>query len=54
MVMCIVIDCSKRFGRDRDVSFYRIPKVNFKKVLDTWSSAENAGPGFWQLFLGMV
>ena len=27
MVMCVVIGCSKRSGRDKDVSFYRIPKV---------------------------
>ena len=27
MVLCIVIGCYKRSGRDKDVSFYRIPKV---------------------------
>ena len=27
MVLCVVIECSKRSGRDRDVSFYRIPKI---------------------------
>jgi len=27
MVMCVVIGCSKRSGRDKDVSFYRIPKI---------------------------
>ena len=27
MVLCVVIGCSKRSGRDKDVSFYRIPKV---------------------------
>ena len=27
MVLCAVIGCSKRSGRDKDVSFYRIPKV---------------------------
>ncbi len=27
MVMCVVVGCSKRSGRDRDVSFFRIPKV---------------------------
>ena len=25
--MCVVISCSKRSGCDKDVSFYRIPKV---------------------------
>ena len=27
MVLCVVIGCSKRSGRDKDVSFFRIPKV---------------------------
>ena len=27
MVLCVVIGCSKRSGRDKDVSFYRIPKI---------------------------
>ena len=27
MVWCIVVGCSKRSGRDKDVSFYRLPKV---------------------------
>ena len=27
MVMCIVLGCSKRSGWDKDVSFYRVPKV---------------------------
>ena len=27
MVLCVVIGCSKRSGCDKDVSFYRIPKV---------------------------
>ena len=31
MVMCVVIGCSKRSGRDKDVSFYRIPKVISEK-----------------------
>ncbi len=26
-MLCIVVVCSKRSGRDKDVSFYRIPKV---------------------------
>ncbi len=26
-MQCIVVGCSKRSGRDKDVSFYRIPKV---------------------------
>ena len=31
MVMCVVIGCSKRSGIDKDVSFYRIPKVISEK-----------------------
>ena len=27
MVLCIVVGCSKRSGRDKDISFYRLPKV---------------------------
>ena len=27
MVICLVAGCSKRSGRDKDVSFYRIPKI---------------------------
>ena len=27
MLLCVVIGCSKRCGREKYVSFYRIPKV---------------------------
>ena len=27
MVLCLIVGCSKRSGRDKDVSFYRVPKV---------------------------
>ena len=27
MVLCVVVGCSKRSGRDKDVSFYRLPKI---------------------------
>lgn len=27
MVLCVVIRCSMRSGRDKTVSFYKIPKV---------------------------
>ena len=27
MVLCIVVGCSQRSGRDKDVSVYRLPKV---------------------------
>ena len=31
MVLCVVFGCSKRSGRDKDVSFFRIPKVIYNK-----------------------
>ena len=31
MVHCLVIGCTKRSGRDKDVSFYRVPKVIHNK-----------------------
>ena len=34
MVLCVVFGCSKRSGRDKDVSFYRIPKVITNKGED--------------------
>ena len=27
MVLCVVIGCLKRSGRERDVAFFRIPKI---------------------------
>ena len=34
MVLCIVFGCSKHSGRDKDVSFFRIPKVITNKGKD--------------------
>ena len=31
MVLCVVVGCSKRSGRDKDVSFYRLPKITSSK-----------------------
>jgi hypothetical protein len=31
MVLCLIVGCSKRSGRDKDVSFYRVPKVIHNK-----------------------
>ena len=31
MVLCLIVGCSKRSGRDKNVSFYRIPKVITRK-----------------------
>ena len=39
MVLCVVISCSKRSGRDKDVCFFRIPSKNMK-----WQ--KNGGLGF--------
>ena len=27
MVLCLVVGCSRRTGQDKDVSFYRLPRV---------------------------
>ena len=27
MVLCLIVGCSKRSGRDKDVSFYRVPQI---------------------------
>ena len=27
MVLCLTVECSKRTGRDKDVSFYRAPVI---------------------------
>ena len=34
MVLCVVLGCSKRSGRDKDVSFFRIPKVKTNRGID--------------------
>ena len=31
MVICVVLGCSKRSGRDKDVSFYRLHKIIVRK-----------------------
>ena len=45
MVLCLVFGCSKRSGRDKDVAFYRIPKVitNRGKDLEKLSRKRRAG-----------
>lgn len=45
MVLCVVFGCSKRSGRDKDVSFYRVPKVitNKGKDLEKLSRKRRAG-----------
>ncbi len=43
MVMFVVVGCSMRSGRDRDVSFFRIPKVVSGKGPQKLSNKRRAG-----------
>ena len=45
MVLCVVVGCSKRSGRDKDVSFYRIPKIvtNRGEAIQELSRKRRAG-----------
>ena len=40
MVLCIVVGCSKRSGRDKDVSFFRIPTIISHRTEDRKLSTE--------------
>ena len=46
MVLCVVVGCSKRSGRDRDVSFYRIPKVIKSRGEEREQLSEKRRSGF--------
>ena len=46
MVLCVVVGCSKRSGRDRDVSFYRIPKVVKSRGEEREQLSEKRRSGF--------
>ena len=46
MVICIVFGCSKRSGRDKDVHFYRIPKVVKNRGESTEKLSEKRRAGF--------
>ena len=46
MVLCVVVGCSKRFGRDKDVSFYRIPKIIRNRGEETRMLSERRRNGF--------
>ena len=48
MVLCVVFGCSKRSGRDKDVSFYRIPKVIKNKGEDMEKLSRKRRAGFYQ------
>ena len=46
MVLCVVFCCSKRSGRDKDVSFYRIPKVVSGKGPEILSLSKRRREGY--------
>ena len=46
MVLCVVFGCSKRSGRDKDVHFYRIPKVVKNRGESTEKLSEKRRAGF--------
>ena len=46
MVLCIVFGRSKRSGRDKDVSFFRIPKVITNKGKDLEKLSRKCREGF--------
>ena len=46
MVLCVVFGCSKRSGRDKDVSFYRIPKVVSGKGPEILSLSKKRREGY--------
>ncbi len=46
MVLCVVFGCSKRSGRDKDVSFYRIPKIVSNKGPDILSLSTRRREGY--------
>ena len=46
MVLCVVVGCSRRSGRDKDVSFYRIPKIIRKRGEETRKLSEKRRNGF--------
>ena len=46
MVLCVVFRCSKRSGRDKDVSFYRIPKIVSSKGPELLSLSTRRREGY--------
>ncbi len=47
MVLCVVVGCSKRSGRDKDVSFFRLPKVVNTKGKELYTLSKRRKDGFW-------
>ncbi len=46
MVLCVVFGCSKHSKRDKDVHFYRIPKVVTNKGPDTEALSKRRRQGY--------
>lgn len=46
MVLCLVLGCSKRSGRDKDVSFYRVPKVIASRGKQEYELTKRRRAGF--------
>ena len=46
MVLCVVVGCSNRSGRDKDVSFHRIPAVNDKEGKEDYELRKRRRDGF--------
>ncbi len=46
MVLCVVVGCSKRSGRDKDVSFFRLPKVVNTKGKELYTLSKRRRDGF--------
>ena len=46
MVICIVVGCSKRSDRDKDVSFYRIPSVRTGRSSEELELSKKRREGF--------
>ena len=45
MVLCVVVGCSKRSGRDKDVSFFRLPRIIKNKGVDVHSLSKRRRDG---------
>ena len=46
MVLCVIVGCSKRSGRDKDVSFFRLPKVINNQGKEVYSLSKRRRDGF--------
>ena len=46
MVLCLVLGCSKRSGRDKDVSFFRVPKVIKNRGKQEYELSKRRRDGF--------